>query len=185
VLKCEECIEAYRELAELHGAKILTNSKVKEISIHKERVTIKTHEKTFSSDALVVSAGAWSGSLLSMLDLNLPLKPVRKTFAWFNANENLYNHKDFPAFTFETTKGIYYGFPSIDGSGIKVGRHDGGEKVNPDESIPEFGELEEDEASLVQFLNQYMPNNQQLKYGKTCMYTLTPDENFIIDVHPN
>lgn len=184
VLKCEDCIEAYRELAELHGASILTNSKVKEIVVHDKKVTIKTEEQTFYSDALVVSAGAWSGSLLSMLNLNLPLKPTRKTFAWFDANEHLYNHKDFPAFSFETSQGLYYGFPSINGSGLKVGRHDGGEKINPDESILGFGEVEEDEADLIQFLNAYMPFKQQLKYGKTCMYTLTPDEHFIIDLHP-
>ena len=184
LLKCEECIEAYRELAEQNGATILTNSKVKEITVHDQRVTIKTEEQTFSSDKLVVSAGAWSKNLLSMLDLNLPLIPVRKTFAWFEANENLYNHNDFPGFSFETSQGHYYGFPSINGSGLKVGRHDGGEKIDPDKSILRFGELEEDEADLVQFLNKYMPFNRQLKYGKTCMYTLTPDEDFIIDLHP-
>lgn len=184
VLKPEECIQAYRELAEAHGALFSTNSKVKEISIHNKTVTIKTEKQIFYSDALIVSAGAWSGSLLSMLDLNLPLKPVRKTFAWFDTNENLYNHKSFPAFTFETPQGSYYGFPSINGSGLKVGRHDSGEKINPDESLLGFGQLEEDESDLVQFLNHYMPAKQQLKYGKTCMYTLTPDENFIIDLHP-
>lgn len=185
VLKCVECIEAYRELAERNGATILTNSKVKELSVHDKRVTVKTEKQTFTADALVVSAGSWSGSLLSMLDLNLPLNPVRKTFAWFDADENLYNYKDFPAFSFETSQGLYYGFPSINGSGLKVGRHDGGETINPDEAIPEFGELEEDTTDLSQFLHDYMPSTQQLKYGKTCMYTLTPDEDFIIDLHPN
>lgn len=47
-----------------------------------------------------------------------------------------------------------------------------------------FGELAEDEGDLVHFLNHYIPNIGQLKYGKTCMYTLTPDEKFIIDLHP-
>nr|WP_263323526.1 N-methyl-L-tryptophan oxidase [Neobacillus sp. Marseille-Q6967] len=185
VLKPEECISAYRELAEMHGASILTNSKVKEISVQQNLVTIKTAEQTLTSDGLIVSAGAWSGSLLSMLGLELPLNPVRKTFAWFDANESLYNHHRFPAFAFETAEGLYYGFPSIDGSGLKVGRHDGGENINPDEDILGFGELEGDEADLKQFLNQYMPHTQQLKYGKTCIYTLTPDEDFIIDVHPS
>lgn len=184
VLKCEECMKAYRELAELHGASILTSSKVKEISVNNNRVTIKTDEHTFYSDTLVVSAGAWSGKLLSMLDLSVPLEPVRKTFAWFDANENMYSYGGFPAFAFETSQGLYYGFPSINGSGLKLGRHDEGQKINPDEPILGFGELEEDEANLVQFLNHYMPSNQQLKYGKTCIYTLTPDEKFIIDLHP-
>ncbi|MCM3768817.1 N-methyl-L-tryptophan oxidase [Neobacillus niacini] len=184
VLKPEECISAYRELAEQHGASIITNTRVKEIKVQKDRVTVQSGNQTFYSDSLVVSAGAWSGELLSMLDLHLPLRPIRKTFAWFAANENLYNHKDFPAFAFTTFKGLYYGFPSIDGSGLKVGRHDGGEQINPDQPIRGFGELVEDEADLGQFLKSYMPHTEQLKYGKTCMYTLTPDEDFIIDLHP-
>ena len=184
VLKCEESIKAYQMLAEMNGATILSNSRVKEIHIQEEKVTIKTSDKTFYSDSLVVAAGAWSGHLLSMLDLNLPLTPVRKTFAWFDANEKIYNANDFPAFAFETSRGLYYGFPSVDGAGLKVGRHDGGERINPDEGMKQFGEIVEDEEDLIQFLNQYLPEIGRLKDGKTCMYTLTPDEKFVIDVHP-
>lgn len=185
VLKPEACIGAYRELAEQYGATILPNSKVKELFVHDEVVTVKTEGQTFTTDKLVISAGAWSGSLLATLDLNLPLNPVRKTFAWFHADEELYNDNDFPAFSLETSEGLYYGFPSIDGAGLKVGRHDGGETIHPDETMREFGELEEDMTDLSQFLHTYMPSVQQLKYGKTCMYTLTPDEDFIIDLHPS
>ena len=184
VLKCEESIKAYQMLAEMNGATILSNSRVKEIHIQEEKVTIKTSDKTFHTDSLVVAAGAWSGHLLSMLDLDLPLTPVRKTFAWFDANEKIYNANDFPAFAFETSQGLYYGFPSVDGAGLKVGRHDGGERINPDEGMKQFGEIVEDEEDLIQFLNQYLPEIGRLKDGKTCMYTLTPDEKFVIDVHP-
>ncbi|MFF2890149.1 N-methyl-L-tryptophan oxidase [Paenibacillus sp. NPDC057967] len=184
VLKCEACIEAYQELAESNGATILTNSRVKEISIQDERVTIKTDAQTFCADSLVVSTGAWSGKLLSMLDLDIPLTPVRKTFAWFDSDEERYNQNRFPAFDVMTPQGVYYGFPSIAGSGIKVGRHDGGVPIHPDESIMGFGELAEDEGDLISFLKQYIPDIQHLKYGKTCMYTLTPDEKFVIDLHP-
>jgi len=184
VLKCEESIKAYQMLAEMNGATILSNSRVKEIHIQEEKVTIKTSDKTFHTDSLVVAAGAWSGHLLSMLDLDLPLTPVRKTFAWFDANEKIYNANDFPAFAFETSQGLYYGFPSVDCAGLKVGRHDGGERINPDEAMKQFGEIVEDEEDLIQFLNQYLPEIGRLKDGKTCMYTLTPDEKFVIDVHP-
>jgi len=184
VLKCEESIKAYQMLAEMNGATILSNCRVKEIHIQEEKVTIKTSDKTFHSDSLVIAAGAWSGHLLSMLDLDLPLTPVRKTFAWFDAIEKIYNSNDFPAFAFETSQGLYYGFPSVDGAGLKVGRHDGGERINPDEVMKQFGEIVEDRGDLIQFLNQYLPGIGQLKYGKTCMYTLTPDDKFVIDVHP-
>jgi N-methyl-L-tryptophan oxidase len=184
VIKCEESIKAYQNLAELNGATIHVNSSVKEIMIENEKVTVKTENKTFYSEALVVSAGAWSGELLSLLDLELPLTPIRKTFAWFDADENIYNSNNFPAFAFETPQGLYYGFPSIDGVDLKVGRHDGGDPINPNKEMFGFGALAEDEGDLLHFLNHYIPNIGQLKYGKTCMYTLTPDEKFIIDLHP-
>jgi N-methyl-L-tryptophan oxidase len=184
VLKCEDCIDAYRELAEHYGATIRTKSTVKDLSVQGRTVSIQTDDRIFTSDALVVSAGAWSGKLLAKLGLDVPLNPVRKTFAWFEADEELYNHKDFPSFSFETPHGQFYGFPNIDGAGIKVGRHDGGETINPDETLIGFGEMDSDETDLSQFLAQYLPSTKQLKYGKTCMYNLTPDENFIIDLHP-
>lgn len=132
----------------------------------------------------MVAVGAWAPKILAMLDLNLPLEPIRKTFAWFDANEKLYNHNDFPAFTFDTSVGTYYGFPSINGSGLKIGRHDGGQRINPDSRIEGFGELDEDEGDLMRFIGEYMPADQKMKYGKTCIYTMTPDEHFIVDKHP-
>ena len=183
VLKCGECIDAYKELAELNGATIVMNSRVNDIEIHERSVTIKTDEQTYTGNSLVVSAGAWAGSLLSLIDLELPLEPIRKTFAWYEADEKFYGQQDFPAFSFETPQGFYYGFPSIEGAGLKVGRHDGGEKVNFDNPKNTF--REDDEGGLRHFLQQYLPQHGQFKHGKPCMYTLTPDEDFIIDLHPN
>ena len=76
----------------------------------------------------------------------------------------------------------YYGFPSIDGAGYKIGRHDGGETINPDEALREFDES--DTADLRQFIDIYMPQVGPLKAGKVCKYTMTPDEHFIIDFLP-
>ena len=83
----------------------------------------------------------------------------------------------------ETPQGFYYGIPSINGTGLKVGRHDGGEKVNPDHPKRTF--CEDDEGELSHFLQQYMPLHGPLKRGEPCMYTRTPDEDFIMDLHPN
>jgi len=185
VLACEEAIKAYRELAERHGATLLPNSKVSDIEVEEHEVTVKTAEVTCQANALIVSAGAWSNEVLKRLDLELPLTPVRKTFAWFDADEEQYNHQLFPAFSFDTDAGMYYGFPSINQAGVKLGRHDGGESIDPNQSIQPFGEKLEDQTDLTQFLHQYFPNVHELNYGKTCMYTQTPDEKFIIDLHPS
>jgi N-methyl-L-tryptophan oxidase len=184
VLKCEDCIDAYQELALSEGATILTNQKVRGIEVYDERVEIHTDSATFYSSSLVISAGAWSGELLKKLGLQLPIHPVRKTFAWFDADEELYKDKNFPAFAFDTKEGLFYGFPSINGSGLKVGRHDGGDSIHPEEPMVPFGEVPNDQDDLEQFLKQYMPMYKRFKEGKTCIYSLTPDEDFIIDLHP-
>lgn len=98
----------------------------------------------------------------------------------------MFRQGHFPGFTFRLTDGSqYYGFPSIDGAGLKVGRHDGGLQIDPDEPLPEFGTVPGDGEELTAFLRQYIHEAaQELDYGRSCKYTLTPDEDFVIDIHP-
>lgn len=184
VLRCEDCLKAYRELAITNGATLRTNSRVTSLSVTDERATVSTESHSFTAKSLIIAVGAWSNQLLSMIDLELPLTPVRKTFAWFGVDEELYGEENFPAFSFETSNGQYYGFPSIQRAGLKLGRHDGGNTINPDQEMAPFEEVREDQADLTQFLSNYMPFTKELLYGKTCTYTLTPDEDFIVDLHP-
>ncbi|MGO1298378.1 MAG: N-methyl-L-tryptophan oxidase [Vibrio sp.] len=183
VLRCENAIEAYRHLALEQGAELRTYSRVSAIKLLKDSVTVTAKGQEFSAKKLVVSVGAWSNDLLKMLDLSLPLSPVRKTFAWYNAPEAIYGEGHFPAFSWDIPEGIYYGFPSIDGAGLKIGRHDQGEAHEPNTPLVPFSEAK-DAADLNQLLSRYMPQVGQLHVGKTCMYTRTPDEHFIIDHHP-
>lgn len=186
VLHIENCIAAYRELAVKEGAQIRTNSRVVQIDAQSDKVTIQNSDgATFTADSVVISVGAWAGDLLKQLDLNLPLNPIRKTFAWYDASEALYSENNFPGFAFQLGEASYYGFPSIDGAGLKMGRHDGGDSVDPDSEKRPFGDIPEDADDLTQFLSTYMPSVGSLKMGKTCMYTMTPDEDFIIDLHPD
>ncbi|WP_226638835.1 N-methyl-L-tryptophan oxidase [Priestia flexa] len=183
VLKCEDAIRTYKEFALKYGAELLTNHPVKGIKVTEDSVKVHTGDNVYEGKRLVLSAGAWSKELLAKLGLNLPATPIRKTFAWFEADEKFYGEGKFPAFSFDTKSGMYYGFPSIDGAGLKLGRHDGIQQAqNPNEEMAPFNDG--DRAELENLLRSYMPQVGKLKFGKTCMYTMTPDENFIIDMHP-
>lgn len=186
VLKVEECVSAFREMAIREGAEIRTNSKVTKIDAKENEVTITIADGTkFTANSAIFSVGAWAREVLKQLDLDLPLNPIRKTFAWYDVEEDLYSSNKFPAFAFELSDGCYYGFPSIDGAGLKIGRHDTGDSIDPNVARLPFGEVSGDKEELKSFLDQFMPNQKHtLKFGKTCMYTMTPDENFIIDLHP-
>ncbi|MGI2879715.1 N-methyl-L-tryptophan oxidase [Vibrio furnissii] len=183
VLRCEDCISAYRQLALAHGAELLTYHPLDEIDVQDHGVTLRSGETVIVADKVIVSAGAWATKLMSALDFALPMQPNRKTFAWFEADEALYGEGLFPAFSFDSPQGMYYGFPSIDGAGLKVGRHDGGEAQDPDTPIVPFDTVV-DSVDLERFLAAVMPQTSGLMYGKTCLYSMTADEHFIIDTHP-
>lgn len=185
VLYSERCITAYRELATSLGAVLLTHTRVTDVQVETDHVTVTTDQGSYRGEKLLLSAGAWNPALLKSLGLQLPLVPTRKTVAWFAADEQLYSSEKFPAFVFELEDSIYYGFPSIDQTGVKIGRHDGGHPIDPDQLDRTFGTYPSDEGDVRSFLETYMPQAAgPLQQGRVCIYTLTPDEHFVIDHHP-
>lgn len=183
VLFSEQCIAAFRKLGLENGMTLLPYTRVEKIEMNSNGAVIHTDNETYFADFAIVSAGAWSGKILKDIGLNLPLRPVRKTVSWVECKQVLYDSQVFPAYTFDLLNAHYYGFPSINGSGIKVGRHDGGEPIDPDDNISPYGPT--DEEDIRSFLNKFLPNaNGPLLKGSTCIYTLTPDEDFILDRHP-
>lgn len=182
VLRVEACIRAYKKLAIEAGATLHTNEKVQNI-IAGDIVRIQTTHKVYEAKHLIVTAGAWTTELLQTMDFTIPVTPTRKTFAWFEAEEQLYHENVFPAYCFELADSLYYGFPSIDGAGLKLGRHDGGDAINPNDPLRPFDE--QDAIDLQNFINRFMPQHGALKFGKTCKYSMTPDEDFIIDFLPD
>lgn len=180
VLRVEACVAAYRTLAEKAGATFHVNEPVIHIETGDvQRIT--TNKCTYEAKRLIVCAGSYSKQLLDGAHISLPLSPTRKTFAWFHA-PTLYDAATFPAFVLERENYCYYGFPSIDGSGYKVGRHDGGEPIDPTQPRAPFND--EDLIELEYFITTYMPEVGELIVGKECMYNMTPDEDFIIDALP-
>jgi len=183
VLFSEQCIAAFRKLGLENGMTFLPFTRVNKIEMDANGAVIQTDNATYFTDFTIVSAGAWSGKILKDTGIDLPLSPVRKTVSWFQCEQDLYDAKVFPAYTFDLQNAHYYGFPSINGSGVKVGRHDGGQPIDPDEKISPFAPI--DEADIRSFLNKFLPHAKgPLIKGSTCIYTLTPDEDFILDRHP-
>ncbi|GLI09067.1 N-methyl-L-tryptophan oxidase [Paenibacillus tyrfis] len=183
-LLSEQCVQAYRETALAHRAALLPYTRVTEVVPGNAGVTVKTGVGDFYADRLIVSAGAGVGSVL-LPSLAPPVAPVRKAVAWFQADEALFASERFPGFTLSTPDGGFYGFPSIQGSGVKIGRHETGLPLSPVEQPADFGTLPEDEGDLRRALETYMPAAAGgLLRGGVCKYELSPDEHFIIDRAP-
>lgn len=182
-LYVEECIRAHIDLARRRGAEVHEHEPVRNWEASAAGVRVHTDRQTYSADRLVITAGAWAGRVLAAL--GLPLRVVRKVILWHGtSNDAAFRRDVFPIYLTETPLGVYYGFPVLDAMGHKVGRHDGGATVidpatvDRDISTADVGEC-------TAFLQAHLPMaNGSLRQGKVCLYTLTPDQHFIIDLHP-
>lgn len=182
-LYSEQCVAAYRRLALSHGAELLVNTPVTGITAHEGSVTVHTPQGDYHAGSAILSAGAWFGTLAEFLPL--PIRPVRKVVGWFETQGTAFDAGHFPGFTLGSSLGGFYGFPSIGGAGIKIGRHDGGAAWQPGETPAPFGAYSEDESDLRAALEAFMPAAAgRLLRSAVCKYELTPDEDFIIDRHP-
>lgn len=185
VLFSENSIRTFRRIALENGAELKVNAPVQEIEVHEDSARVSTHDASYTSDKLIISGGAWNKRILDDLGLNLKLTPSRRVIAWFNSDDDLYRSDNFPGFFADLTDSVYYGFPCIDGAGLKVGRYDNGEDMAPEYMNREFGVYDKDEGDLRRFLGAQMEQaNGRLNVGKVCIFTNTPDEHFIIDKHP-
>lgn len=185
VLLCEQAVRSYRALATSHGAQIRPNTAIAGIEpLADGCVATTTEGERFYGRHAIVCAGKWTASLLGQVGVTLPVRRLRKVFAWFESDSRLFSPAAFPGFSVNSDIGQFYGFPDIDGSGLKVGRHDGGQYVGPHDELVAFGQDPHDAADIERFLRAHLPAAGALRVGKTCQYMMTPDEHFIIDRVP-
>lgn len=181
-LHSEKCVAAYRRLALEAGADLLANTTAIRLTATRNQVTVLTTQGAYTADHAILSAGAWFRTLAPFV--SLPIRAVRKVVGWFETDAPEFQAGSLPGFTIGGSLGGYYGFPSIAGTGVKIGRHDGGRPWKPGDPFEPFGTYPEDEADLRRALEAFLPGAAgRLVKGLACKYELSPDENFLIDTH--
>jgi len=183
ILRVEPCIEALLTAAAGHGAVLKFDEPCESWRAHTNGVEIDTDSGTYRADNLVIAAGPWCGSLLA--ELNLPLWIERHVQLWFApaADPALLAPDRCPIFSWQHRQGeIFYGFPDL-GQGVKVAHHHSGQRADPNAISRDIND--DDVSGVRHLLKRYLPSaNGELKNHDVCMYTNTPDENFLIDFHP-
>jgi sarcosine oxidase len=118
-------------------------------------------------------------------DLRVPFRVTRQVFGWFEPAEpaKVVDGK-LPVFMIESRHGIHYGFPTNAEGLVKASRHPHSEEaVDPDAGTrpPDAA----DEAIMRNALARHVPAiNGRLAGAGTCLYTMTPDGDFVIDRLP-
>lgn len=183
ILFTRPCLQAMADELRTAGGAIVDNCKVTGWSADNGTVTVSTDGTTFSADRLIITAGPWATKL--MRDLNLPLTVERKPVMWFNADDpSLYTPDVFPAFIVNDGSGEYYGLPAAGYDPLKMGIHHRDEQADPDTLDREFRDADLT-PRFRQFIAACLPGvSFDLAATSMCMYTMTPDEDFLIDRHP-
>ncbi len=179
-LNPSRCVQTHVSQAERFGATVHSGISVHHIDISKERPEVETSAGSYRCRRLVVAPGPWASQLLK--DLSLPLEVTRQQKFYFQSQdgETLYQPDRLPVYA--DYDRAYYGFPYY-GPGIKVA-DDGHGPVTDPETVDRTLDLDVQNA-LAQWLETIMPQaNPSFIEGATCMYTLTPDRDFLIGDHP-
>jgi sarcosine oxidase len=179
----EASVQTQLALAKSAQAEIYLGVGVRMVVPEGSGVRISTGHGEIEARVAIMTAGAWLPDLLP--DLHLPLRATREVMAWFEPRDAApFAPGRFPVFILESRHGMHYGMPASPAGLVKIAKHHHhNETVYPDE--PRRPVSEADEALIRPLLADHVPlANGPLVAAKTCLYTMTPDHDFIIDFVP-
>jgi len=181
----EACNRAHIDAARTAGAEARFDEPVLEWKPDGDGVRIRTQTGTYTADHLVLAGGAWTSSLVR--ELGLPLTVERQTVFWFESGglNRDYHAADFPIYAYEYKAGhICYGFPRLP-RGMKASVMHSGELARDAESVRRMVK-DEEVKPLRAALRPVLPQLAEaaVRESSVCIFTNTPDHDFIIDFHP-
>jgi monomeric sarcosine oxidase len=189
ILHASYCLQTLKDTIRQLGATLLENQKVTHI-IHENTLKpiqlrlIDGHELT--ADRLVLTPGPWIHRLLG--DLQLPIRLTRQYVLFFDhLPTSTFGLSAFPAFL---AGDELYGLPicnraTFPGSEwLKVASHAFGIDADPDDTIQIEPQIID---RVIHDLYRLLPDLQQaqLVHVNSCIYDVSPDEHFILDVLPD
>jgi glycine/D-amino acid oxidase-like deaminating enzyme len=182
-------------LAVESGATLMVDTLVHGWTATDRGVRVQTDRGEFAAERLIITAGPWAKQMLT--ELNVPLTVRRKSLFWFATETAEYNETSgFPVFFFEvpqdapgtqsgnSSHGFFYGFPQIDDRGVKLAEHTGGRTIDDPLDVDRAVDPQEQQR-IVDVLAGWLPKvSHHVSDHAVCLYTMSPDEHFIVDRHP-
>ncbi|NWV66899.1 SOX oxidase, partial [Malurus elegans] len=190
VLFADRALRAVQEVFRRHGGTLRDGEKVLRIEPG-ATVTVTTTAGVYKAPRIIITAGAWTGAFVEQLGLRLPLQPLRIDVCYWREKQpgsaNLGSVS--PCFLTlglsQAPHGIY-GLPSIEYPGLMKVCHHHGSPIDPEKRDQDPSSAARPDISVLSsFISSYLPGLEtKPAVMETCLYTNTPDEDFILDRHP-
>ena len=182
LLRPERAIAAHLRLAATAGAVLRTGVTALSWTAGVGGVTVSTDDGELAADRLVLAPGAWAPGLVR---LRVPLRVQRRVqHYWRPADSDAFAINACPIWIWEFGSGeAAYGLPSVDGE-VKAALHHGDEAVDPNAGAAPA--RPEETVAMRDWLATHVPGLAAGQWigSKPCLYTLTPDEHFVLGPHP-
>jgi len=187
-VRCEDAVRAHLDAAAQAGAQLQFEEPVLSWRAESDHVSVTTARGTYSAARLIIAPGAWAPSLLQ--DMGIPISVERQVLLWFQPKSGVaaYDPGRFPIYIWQERPGVEsYGFPALNGpdGGMKVAFfHSPVREVTTPETV-DRRIRDDDIAAMRTTLRQFFPDlDGTFLRATTCLYSMTPDQHFAIDLHP-
>ncbi|MCE3551473.1 N-methyl-L-tryptophan oxidase [Pseudonocardia sp. RS11V-5] len=171
-------------LARAHGAQVHEHTPVRRVCPDGDGVLVETDDRTYRADRVVVAADAWTNQVLRDCGVRLPLTVTQEQVTYY-ATPHLaeFSPARFPVFMWHGEHN-FYGFPVYGEVATKLGQHMGGHETTADDRTFEPDPVRQ--KRYARFVEQHLPRfgGPEL-YTKTCLYTVPPDQDFVLDTVPD
>lgn len=184
LLRAAQANAAHASLAREYGAQVRERGEVSALRSKGGEIDLVADGVRYRCAKLVIACGAWSNELLRHFGVCLPLTVTQEQVVyWQPAETALLRENRFPIWIWMDDP-CFYGFPTYGEPGPKAAQDVGGEETTPADRT-----FDRDEAAyqrLTDFLGAHLPGMVGPPiYTKTCLYTLTPDRDFVVDRLPD
>jgi len=171
---------AHQRMAREHGATLRERAGITHVVPASGEFDVLAGETQYRCRKLIIAAGPWSNEALSFFGARLPLEVTKEQVTYFASQDvSAFQPGRFPVWIWMDDPS-FYGMPVFGEDGPKAAQDAGGKPVDPD--TRSFEPDEENFARLSSFLEKYIPSMLgPVIYTKTCLYTLTPDRDFVVD----
>jgi sarcosine oxidase len=175
---------AHRRLARANGATLRDRVQVSAIrDAGGGDLEVRTAAATYRTGRVVLAADAWTNGLLASFDRRLPLTVTKEQVTYYACPDPAAFAPDrFPVWIW-MDEPCFYGFPTYGEAGPKAAQDCGGSAIDP-----ETRTFERDEGAFARvgaFMAAHLPGAVGPPIlTRTCLYTLTPDRDFVVDRLP-
>jgi sarcosine oxidase len=180
ILRADDAIGAQARLARGAGADLRERSLVETIRPSGDRVEMVTSDgEVIQAPMAIVAAGSWAGPLLRGAGIDLPLRPTLEQSTYFAAGGDASSIPTIIDWDAAPRQPPYIVPNPFRPGEIKAGAHLSGPVIDPDGRS--FEADADREARIVEWTAERLSAPARLLRTETCLYTTTPDEDFVID----